>query len=119
VAEATIEKVRALVGRTFDSRAAYTTALEGVLSHDEKAALDKALEPLGIQPWRIKLTGPLRGYQATGWLGQQLVIFPRSRLVAVRMHAQRDGDDKDEEAEKRVHYVDFPEDVRALVGDAE
>ena len=54
--------------------------------------------------------GPVRSYEARGYLGQFLVVIPRDRLVAVR---QRRGPDS-QRFSKRT-FSEFSEMVASLV----
>jgi hypothetical protein len=53
--------------------------------------------------------GPVTGFAAEGWLGQYLLVCPKSRVVAVRMRAPEPSDyGQDDE---RNGYRAFSEDV--------
>ena len=53
------------------------------------------------------------GFGADGWLGQYLVVYPKSHLVAVRMHAIEAGNDENES--KKYGFHSFQKLTLALV----
>lgn len=68
----------------YESMDSLAAALAGTLGEDWRSVVNNTLGPLGIPLARSEY-GPVIGYQANGYLGQYLVIFPEKRLVAVRM----------------------------------
>lgn len=64
--------------------------------------IEEALGPGGAEVWRnqvvpwigppkVKRTGPPFAFAASGYLGQYLLVWPKERLVVVRMHRPREG----------------------------
>jgi CubicO group peptidase (beta-lactamase class C family) len=58
----------------------------------------------------LRETRPV-GFYAVGGLGQRLAVYPRARIVAVRQHRRRPGDDRRANA---VSWRAFFDDVEAL-----
>ena len=56
--------------------------------------------------------GPVRGYEARGYLGQFLVVVPRHRLIAVRQRRFRPSANPEE---PKLYFGDFAEMVASLV----
>jgi CubicO group peptidase (beta-lactamase class C family) len=73
-----------LVGRRHTSGASLWLALAERADDAGRAALLR-LAAAGLQPFGDHRGEPL-GYAADGWLGQQLIVIPEHRLVAVRQH---------------------------------
>jgi CubicO group peptidase (beta-lactamase class C family) len=57
--------------------------------------------------------GPARGFSARGFRGQYLVVYPKSRVVAVRMRAT-EASDEDEGRGERHGYPAFAQDVAQI-----
>jgi len=74
----------ALVGQRHASAAALWLALGERTDEAGRTALVR-LAAAGMQPFESQPGEPL-GFAADGWLGQQLVVIPDHRLVAVRQH---------------------------------
>lgn len=55
------------------------------------------------------------GFGGDGWLGQHLVVYPKYRLVAVRLHAQEAGNDEGEN--QKYGFYSFGRLVGGLVRD--
>lgn len=71
----------------YESVDSLAALLAGAFGEDWRSVINNTLAPLGLALARTEY-GPVIGYQANGYLGQYLVIFPEKRLVAVRMVAQ-------------------------------
>jgi CubicO group peptidase (beta-lactamase class C family) len=65
-----------------------------------------------VPPLKRIVKGPLKSYEAQGYLGQFLVVVPRDRIVAVRQRRGPGGSDS--ELETKRSFVDFPDMVAAL-----
>ena len=57
--------------------------------------------------------GPPVGFGGEGWLGQYVTVYPRWRLVAVRLRTRESEDDND----RQYDFKSFPQLVLALVTD--
>ncbi len=111
-----VAKLRPIVDRPFPSGEAIREARNALLSADERKTFASKTASDRIESGRTKLTGPVRAYMALGWIGQQLVVVPSKKLVAVRMRAWTKADAEDSTPHE---YPKFPKDVRALMGDVE
>jgi CubicO group peptidase (beta-lactamase class C family) len=69
------------------SELAHTVGLLWWLIRDDAAAADTGAAPAADAD-APATPGPVVGYRADGYLGQYLVVYPRERLVGVRMVAQ-------------------------------
>jgi CubicO group peptidase (beta-lactamase class C family) len=112
VDEATVKQARRLVGKKIRS-GEYKAALMKTLGKESFAKLEAALEKVDHVPLAMRVTdGAVTGYSARGWLGQSLVVFPKTRVVAVRMrnaiYSDYDGGDQ------RHGYDDFRKDAARL-----
>lgn len=112
-----VAKLRALEDRVFTSESAWWAEREKLLTRAEQTTLYEKLDPLRVENYRIKLTGPVRAFYASGHGGQYLLVVPSKKLVAVRMHEMTESDWNSHDA--RHVYSAFVKDVRALVGDLE
>lgn len=61
------------------------TRAESLFTKTELAIAAKALSAIPQATWKIESSGPIVGYVASGYLGQNLVIIPAKKLVVVRM----------------------------------
>jgi CubicO group peptidase (beta-lactamase class C family) len=68
----------------YRSREELTAAELRMFGPDFREIIREGLRPAGM-PIGRRETGPVAGYEANGYLGQYLVIYPDARLVAVRM----------------------------------
>jgi CubicO group peptidase (beta-lactamase class C family) len=101
-----LARLTPLVGRTLVSEefdAAIAAALGGPAAQREWRS---ALRNAGLPEGRAVL-GPSIGFAARGFLGQQLVVLPHRRIVAVRQIASAHRTPDDE-------FADFVDCVRAL-----
>lgn len=107
-AETQVPGLGRLAGRVLRSEEDYfaqVADLLGARARDRVAELHRGrLQLLEEEP-----DGAI-GFYAVGGLGQRLVVYPRARLVAVRQHRRRPGDD---DREKRVAWRAFFDDVEA------
>ena len=110
------EALRPLVGRRFPA-----TAEREALWLELGAALDaKAREALaiatrqGLVPYEHQ-RGELFGFAADGWLGQQLIVLPKERVVVVRQHEVAEGVMADDAYNQRVGYYRLIRDVEAAL----
>ena len=78
-----LRKMTPLAGRVFGSDAELGAAFHAALTTD--FALLRAYLEKHKLPGPRRLTGPILGYRAEGYLGQHLVVLPAAQLVAVRM----------------------------------
>jgi CubicO group peptidase (beta-lactamase class C family) len=84
------DALRSLAGQAFHSHAALWMSAGNLLDEASRVALARLLEA-GTKPF-VETPGSVIGFAADGWLGQQLIVFPAHRLVAVRQHrAPSDG----------------------------
>jgi len=83
----------------------------GALLHDaERAALIDA-KTKGIALYATR-PGRQTGYQADGWLGQKLGVYPDAKMVAVRQHRRHDGSD---EENQKSGFANFHKMMEAAV----
>jgi CubicO group peptidase (beta-lactamase class C family) len=95
-----------LAGARFVSEEAYFTAAGAVLSRPQVLALRAFHRAHGaLAP------DPCIGFFAVGGQGQRLAVFPAARLVAVRQHRRRPGDDA---KDARVTWRAFLDRVEAV-----
>jgi len=66
-----------------------------------------------LYPGRPGGSGAPAGFGGDGWLGQYLVVYPKQRLVAVRLHSVEYGNDEREN--RKYGFPSFREMVSALV----
>jgi|GEM_PF-652830 len=97
-----------LAGREIPRQELFTT-LDRAFGHDKALSLWVDNVPARNLPTPKVATGPPIGFDASGALGQYLVVLPAARMVAVRQLRQRphrgSGDD----------FEEFPDLARALV----
>jgi CubicO group peptidase (beta-lactamase class C family) len=105
-----VEKLEELKGKPIDIQTFQRTLLTIVLGDEP---INKNLDGLRDGP-QLKpvVQGPLRSYEAQGYLGQFLVVVPRDRIVAVRMRRGPGGDDT--ALELKRSFVDFADMVGKL-----
>jgi CubicO group peptidase (beta-lactamase class C family) len=105
-----VEKLEELKGKPIDIQT-FQRTLFTIVQGDE--AIKKNLDGLRDLP-QLKpvVQGPLRSYEAQGYLGQFLVVVPRDRIVAVRMRRGPGGDDT--ALELKRSFVDFTDMVGKL-----
>lgn len=106
-------KLAPLVGRTYLDASALYTDVTGALTPPEWLALKSLLMAGDHLPWSRNLgIGAPEGYNASGWLGQFLVIVPEKKLVAVRMRRARPADY--EGGPEVDGFPTFPSDAAAI-----
>ena len=106
-----LAKLEELKGKPFEIQAARAIVLP-ILRGDE--VIKKTLGPLNDGPQLKRIVkGPLRSFEAQGYLGQLLIVVPRDRIVAVRQRRGPGGNDPDLEFKRS--FVDFADMVAALV----
>jgi CubicO group peptidase (beta-lactamase class C family) len=108
---ASVEKLEELKGKPFGF-AAFWNTVRPIVRDDEviKKKLDELKDLPQLKP---VVQGPLRSYEAQGYLGQFLVVVPRDRIVAVRQ--RRGPGENDTERELRRSFPDFADMVAKLV----
>lgn len=79
-----VNKLKKIKG-SYESQSAAVQALMSQFSRREMGRLKKTSSEKGLPPWKASNSGQIAGYKAEGYLGQYLVVFPKQRLVAVRM----------------------------------
>ena len=104
-------KLEELKGKPLENQATRNIVLPIILGDE---VIKKKLEKLNDMP-QLKpiVRGPLRSYEAQGYLGQFLIVVPRDRIVAVRQRRGPGGNDPDLELKRS--FVDFADMVTALV----
>jgi CubicO group peptidase (beta-lactamase class C family) len=112
--ESIVRSARALVGRRFPSMKEYRDALRKAIGPGGMSKLDSVLRGADHIPFSANaVDGPSTGFSARGWLGQYLVVFPKTRVVAVRMReAQRS--DYAEGSGEADGYSSFADEVSKL-----
>jgi len=107
----TLATARKLLGKQYASYAEYGAALTAAMGDAALATLQGAAMKGDHLPYSGQVaSGPVKGFTAEGWLGQYLVVYPTSRIVAVRMRAPEAGDYGEGD---RYGYSAFPDDVAA------
>jgi CubicO group peptidase (beta-lactamase class C family) len=105
-----VEKLEELKGKLIDFQSLQKTVFTIILGDE---ALKKNLDELADRPQpKPVVQGPLRSYEAQGYLGQFLVVVPRDRIVAVRQRRGPGGNDI--ELELKHSFVDFADVVCKL-----
>jgi CubicO group peptidase (beta-lactamase class C family) len=105
-----LASVRKLLGVKYPGYAEYGAALTAVVGADTLTKLTNTRRKGDHVPSSGEVTdGPVTGFAAEGWLGQHLVVYPSSRVVAVRMRAPEGGDYGGEG--ERNAYQAFAQDV--------
>jgi CubicO group peptidase (beta-lactamase class C family) len=105
-----IEKLEELKGKPIDIQTFQKTVYT-IIQGD--AVIRKNLDKLNDRPQLKPLVrGPLRSYEAQGYLGQFLVVVPRDRIVAVRQRRGPGGSDT--ELDLKRSFVDFVDMVGKL-----
>ena len=104
------DKLLALLDKPIASDEAWFLEAGALLDSAERAALldakHKGLSLYGTRP------GKQTGYQADGWLGQKLGVYPEAKMVAVRQHRRRDGS---EEENQKSGFATFHKMMEAAV----
>jgi hypothetical protein len=105
-----IKKLEELKGKAIDFQTFQRTVFTIILGDE---MIKQNLQELKDRP-QLKpvVQGPLRSYEAQGYLGQILVVVPRDRIVAVRQRRGPGGHDT--ELELRRSFVDFADVVGKL-----
>jgi CubicO group peptidase (beta-lactamase class C family) len=83
-----LRKAEAIRGR-YDSVAEYAAALQRTFGNRYWEPMSAALGPVRMTIARNEY-GRMIGYEANGYLGQYVVVYPADRIVAVRMIARSD-----------------------------
>ncbi len=73
---------------------------------------NRVLDQKGLTPGQVTV-GPTQAVMARGWLGQSLVVVPKDKLVAVRLHKMREGDEDDDA--RTTDWLQFEDRVMALL----
>jgi CubicO group peptidase (beta-lactamase class C family) len=107
-----VQMLEALKGKPFDSLPLLWDSVRPIVRGDD--VLKTKLEEMKARIPRMRpvVEGPVRGYEALGWLGQYLVVIPRDRLVAVR---QRRAPDNAATQDLKLSFLEFPDMVASLV----
>lgn len=90
---ALVAALRPLGGQHFDDFTALDAAAEKAIGPNWRERWHRdVVATTGIGPWRAfnADTGPIGAYQASGYLGQSIVVIPSTRLVGVRQITSRD-----------------------------
>ena len=106
-----LRAARTLLGKKYRGFDEYRAALATTLGPTAVQQIDGSAAKGNHVPRSGKVAdGPVNAFAAEGWLGQQLFVFPQSRVVAVRMRAPEESDYADMAAERNAYYA-FPVDV--------
>ena len=106
-----LAKLEELNGKPLENQSARNSVFPIVLGDD---VIKKKLDPLNDGPQlKRTVTGPLRSFEAQGYLGQLLIVVPRDRIVAVRQRRGPGGNDPDLELKRS--FLDFADMIAALV----
>jgi CubicO group peptidase (beta-lactamase class C family) len=109
----TLASARKLLGKKYPGYGDYSAALTATLGEAAVTKLQNASIKGDHIPQTGKVTdGPVIGFEAEGWLGQYLVVYPKPGVVAVRMRAP-EANDYGGDAE-RNGYRTFPDDVASV-----
>jgi CubicO group peptidase (beta-lactamase class C family) len=107
-----VQNLEPLIGKPLDTNATWES-LRAIIRNDE--VLNKKLAELNKDLFKAnQATGPVLGYTALGYLGQQLFVSPRQRLIGVRQRRARPGADR-EDPNRDIGR--FPEMVAQLAPD--
>ncbi len=107
---ASLAKLEALKGKPLEGQA-FRNTVPPIIQGDE--VIKKKLDELNeVPPLKRVIKGPLKSFEAQGYLGQFLVVVPRDRIVAVRQRRGPGGNDS--ELETKRSFVDFADVVEAL-----
>ncbi len=113
LSDSTAAALQLLVGRPFDGWTSLHVAIGERLTVPQMSGFEAVLTGDHIPGYRPLSVGPMAYYAALGWLGQQLIIVPDKKLVAVRMRRARTLDYTS--PTEMDGYPGFPSDVLALV----
>lgn len=103
-----VKKMTTLDGRTVAGESGVVALLDESFGEGQGLqAYSKNVRDRGLPGLRVA-SGPIIGFRAEGYLGQYVIVLPKSRLVAVRMIAE-ESFQSDSDA-----FADFPELVRQL-----
>jgi CubicO group peptidase (beta-lactamase class C family) len=109
VDSAFLRRATAIRGR-YASLEGYTAALQRAFGPRYWEPVETALAPARVRGLGRTEYGRMIGYEASGYLGQYLVIYPEYRLVAVRMVKPSERSNSDTDS-----FETFSDLVRALV----
>jgi hypothetical protein len=109
VDEAFVRRLEPMRDWTFEDRASYAAALEGLLGPEWQDLLNERLGPTGLPLARREHSPDAVAYYADGYRGNFLVVVPEARLVAARVRGPSEDFDP-----ARHTFHDFPEWVAAL-----
>jgi CubicO group peptidase (beta-lactamase class C family) len=108
-----LAQARKLRGKKYAGTKEYWAALTAALGEAAVTKLQNAARKGDDVPHTGRVAdGPVTGFEAEGWLGQYLVVYPKSRVVAVRMRAPGASDYNGDGNPNG--YLTFPEDVAAV-----
>src|SRR5690606_34183865 len=97
--------LRPLVDRPLRNFNAFWLEAGSLLDPDDRAELMRTLTdenaPITHHP------GDVIGFAADGWLGQQLIVFPARKLIAVRQHRSPQDGSADDAYNKRHGFFDL------------
>lgn len=82
---ATFKLLQKLEGRYDNGMQEMRTKAMNIYSREELASVGKALSAVPHANWKIENLGKVVGYNASGYLGQNLIIIPDKKIVLVRM----------------------------------
>jgi len=110
--KASLKKLESLKGKPIEATKFWSTVGQ-ILRGDEVLKTKLAELNAGLPQLKPIVSGPVRSYEAQGYLGQYLIVIPRDRIVAVRQR-RGPGTNNPEEESKRG-FAGFGEAVAALV----
>lgn len=87
-----IAKITPLKNVVFKNRGEYSKALENIFGNDWAFKVNEQIGEKGISLSK-KIYGSFVGYNADGYLGQYIVVIPKSKIVAVRQIKRSDNYD--------------------------
>ena len=110
--KASLKKLEDLKGKPIEATKFWSTVGQ-IIRGDEVLKTKLAELNAGLPQLKPIVSGPVRSYEAQGYLGQYLIVIPRDRIVAVRQR-RGPGTNNPEEESKRG-FAGFGEAVAALV----
>ncbi|MEO1653140.1 MAG: hypothetical protein AAFU64_06320, partial [Bacteroidota bacterium] len=90
VGEDFIQKFQQAKG-TYSEFSKLWTTIQESLGEGWYEQLKQELYPYTNQIYFKKISPEILGYEAQGWLGQYLVIFPKKKLIGVRMIREKES----------------------------
>jgi CubicO group peptidase (beta-lactamase class C family) len=106
------KQLEALKGKPLETMA-FWDALRPIVRGDDVLKTKLVELNKNLPPVKRIVEGPVRGYEAQGYLGQYLVVIPNDRLVAVRQRRFRSSANPED---SKLNFGEFREMVTSLVG---